>query len=196
MSTASDTDLVFAARSGDSRAMEVLLSRHVAMVRAVCHRIAGASRDGDDAAQEAMIRIVRGIDRFDGRSSFATWAYRVASNAALDELRRRARRPELHVVGDDDRPEQVDEFAERAVTAPSDRDALEWALRQLGEDFRVPVILRDVADLDYDEIADTLGIPIGTVKSRIARGRRQLVELLGNRVGPPERPIPDPRDRR
>lgn len=175
--------------------MEDLLARHFTMVRAVCHRIAGASRDGDDATQEALIRIVRAIDRFDGRSSFSTWAYRVASNAALDELRRRARRPALHVVDANHDPvEPIDESASRRVTASDDRDAIDQALRQLPDDFRVAVVLRDVADLDYDEIAETLGVPIGTVKSRIARGRRQLVHLLGNQERPPERPTQDSRN--
>jgi RNA polymerase sigma-70 factor (ECF subfamily) len=194
VNTTPDTGLVLAARAGDARAMETLLGRHFAMVRAVCHRIAGASRDGDDATQEAMIRIVRGIDRFDGRSSFSTWAYRIASNSALDELRRRGRRPALHLVDDGERPDPVDELAERTVTASGDREAVQQALQQLPEDFRIPVVLRDVADLDYDEIAESLGIPIGTVKSRIARGRRQLVELLGNQDGSKQRPTIDPRD--
>ena len=182
-------ELVRAARSGDARAMETLLERHFTMVRAVCHRIAGAHRDGDDATQEAMIRIVRSLDRFDGRSAFSTWAYRVASNAALDELRRRSRRPMLHVVDDDDdRNEPPDDLAERTITATADREALQQALRQIPEEFRVPVVLRDVADFDYDEIAESLGIPIGTVKSRIARGRRQLAALLGNHEPTDRRP--------
>ncbi|MGA1440000.1 MAG: RNA polymerase sigma factor [Ilumatobacteraceae bacterium] len=195
MSGRPDSDLARAAGSGDGRAMEELLTRHFPMIRAVCHRIAGASRDGDDATQEALIRITRGVQRFDGRSSFSTWAYRVASNAALDELRRRSRRPALHAV-DDDAPEQIDEIAERMVTASADRDAVERALQELPEEFRVAVVLRDVADLDYDEIASALGVPIGTVKSRIARGRRHLVEVLGNQERWSERPTPDPRTER
>jgi RNA polymerase sigma-70 factor (ECF subfamily) len=100
----------------------------------------------------------------------------------------------LHLVDDGERPDPVDELAERTVTASGDREAVQQALQQLPEDFRIPVVLRDVADLDYDEIAESLGIPIGTVKSRIARGRRQLVELLGNQDGSKQRPTIDPRD--
>lgn len=175
--------------------METLLARHYDRVHAVCRRIAGASRDGDDAAQEAMIRIVRSIDRFDGRSSFATWAYRIATNTALDELRKRKRRPHLHVVDDDmeHRPtEHADPLADRTVEAAADRLEIERALAELPEEYKAAVVLRDVGDLDYAEIAATLDLPIGTVKSRIARGRKLLVEQLGNRDGPPERPNGNP----
>jgi RNA polymerase sigma-70 factor (ECF subfamily) len=179
---ATDEELVLAARGGDSAAMNELLARHYDRVHAVCRRIAGASRDADDAAQETMIRIVRHLDKFDGRSSFGTWVYRIATNTSLDELRKRRRRPQLHIVGaDNDAPHEVaDPMADREVEASVDRSAIDAALTALPEDFRVPLVMRDVADLDYDEIAETLGIPVGTVKSRIARGRRQMVAHLEN----------------
>jgi RNA polymerase sigma-70 factor (ECF subfamily) len=170
---------VEAAQHGDRAALDQLLRRHYERVHAICRRIAGGRRDADDACQEAMIKIVRSLPRFDGRSSFGTWAYRVATNAALDELRRRRRRPALRAVGDDDGSEEpADGLAERRVTSVEDRLALDAALDELPEDFRVAVVLRDVADLDYDEIAAALDVPIGTVKSRIARGRRALADRL------------------
>ena len=144
-----------------------------------------------------MIRIVRSLDRFDGRSAFGTWAYRIATNASLDELRRRNRRPALHVVQDGDEDlarEPVDDLAHRRVEAVADRMAIDAALADLPEDFRVPVVMRDVGDLDYAEIATELGVPIGTVKSRIARGRKMLLERLGNHGHPTnvqrEQPLP------
>jgi len=184
-----DRELVAAAQAGDRRALDELLRRHYDRVHAVCRRIAGSSRDADDAAQEAMIGIVRGLPRFDGRAQFSTWAYRIATNAALDELRRRKRRPALHVVTDDGvAPEPVDPLADRQVTAVTDRMAIDAALDELPEEFRAAVVLRDVADLDYAEIAEALGVPVGTVKSRIARGRSQLTALLGNREAGSRRP--------
>ena len=180
----SDEQLVDAARSGDAAAMDALLRRHYDRVHAVCRRIAGSTRDADDAAQEAMIRVVRNLDKFDGRSAFGTWVYRIATNTALDELRRRKRRPQLHVVGDDDDDgprEAADPLADRQVDAVADRMAIDDALADLPEEFRAPVVMRDVGDLDYAEIASALDVPIGTVKSRIARGRKMLVEQLGNR---------------
>lgn len=197
MTTATDADLVAAAQRGDRAAMDELLRRHYDRVRAVCRRIAGSSRDADDAAQEAMIRIVRNLDRFDGRSQFGTWAYRIATNAAIDELRKRGRRPALHVVTDtDDRrspPEPADPIAHREVEAASDRMAIDAALADIPEDFRVPVVMRDVGDLDYAEIAAELGVPIGTVKSRIARGRKMLLDRLhdGNHDRSARRPSGD-----
>jgi RNA polymerase sigma-70 factor (ECF subfamily) len=192
----SDDDLVAAAQAGDSAAMDQLLRRHYDRIHAVCRRIAGSTRDADDAAQEAMIRIVKNLDRFDGRAAFGTWAYRIATNASLDELRRRKRRPQLHVVDDDDAPEvePADPTAHRRVEAVADRLAIDDALASLPEEFRLPVVMRDVGDLDYSEIAAELDIPIGTVKSRIARGRRLLVEQLGNRDEPRRRPTRDALD--
>lgn len=157
----------------------------------MCRRIVGATQGADDATQEAMISIVRGLPRFDGRSAVTTWMYRIATNAALDELRRRRRRPALHVVDDDDLVhEPTDPMSHRRVDAVVDRMALEDALAALPDDFRAAVVLRDVADLDYAEIAAVLDVPVGTVKSRIARGRSQLVGLLGNRDAAPERQMP------
>ena len=188
-----DRELVTAAQDGDRDALDTLLRRHYDLVHAVCRRIAGGTRDADDAAQEAMIGIVRGLPRFDGRSSVSTWMYRIATNAALDELRRRRRRPALHVA-DDDGPvrEDVDPVAHRRVDAVVDRLALDDARRRLPDEFRAAVVLRDVADLDYAEIADVLDVPVGTVKSRIARGRAQLVTMLGNRADPGGRRMPAP----
>jgi RNA polymerase sigma-70 factor (ECF subfamily) len=188
-----DLTLVAAAQAGDRQALDTLLRRHYDRVHAVCRRIAGGSRDADDAAQEAMIGIVRGLPRFDGRSAFSTWVYRIATNAALDELRRRRRRPPLHAVPDEGSPPDiVDPLAERHVEGVVDRLSIDAALDALPEEFRVAVVLRDVADLDYAEIAATLDIPVGTVKSRIARGRGQLADVLGNRGAGPGRPIGDP----
>ncbi len=193
-----DDELVEAARSGDAAAMDQLLRRHYDRAHAVCRRIAGSTRDADDAAQEAMIRVVRNIDKFDGRSAFGTWVYRIATNTALDELRKRKRRPQLHMVDEGEterlggRPEAVDEFAHRHVDDVADRVTINAALAELPDDFRAAVVMRDVGDLDYAEIAAALDIPVGTVKSRIARGRRMLVDKLGNQDRSSQRPTTEP----
>jgi RNA polymerase sigma-70 factor, ECF subfamily len=185
--TESDNDLAARASAGDRSALEILLDRHADRIHAVCRRILGDREDALDATQEAMIAVARGIARFDRRSAFTTWLYRVSTNAALDEGRRKARRP---------RP--VERPAE-AVVAASPEDAVgarldvDAALRHLPEEFRVAVVLRDLCDLDYAEIADVLDVPAGTVRSRIARGRAALVEALGNRGRAPERPTSETR---
>jgi RNA polymerase sigma-70 factor, ECF subfamily len=175
-----DASLVQAAQRGDRRALEQLLQRHYDRIHAVCRRITGHDADAADAAQEAMIAIVRSIARFDGRASFGTWAYRIATNASLDELRRRRRRPTPAPHAENTSGhEPVDPTTAGRLEAVGERDALGSALAGLPEDFRVPVVLRDVGDLDYAEIAEVLNVPIGTVKSRIARGRGMLATALG-----------------
>ena len=160
-------------------AVDALLERHYDRVHAICYRIAENGADADDACQEALLAIVKGLPRFDGRAAFKTWSYRVASNAALDEMRRKNRRPRpvVDLVNEEDRTSVVDQQV-------ADRVSLEEALPQLPEEFRVPVVLRDVGGLDYAEIAEALSIPPGTVRSRIARGRKQLSRLVGNQVPP------------
>ena len=104
----------------------------------MCRRITGSPSEADDACQEALIKIVRSLPRFDGRSTFATWAYRIATNASLDELRRRKRRPSLHAVGDDTSSpvdEMVDESAGRRIDRIDDQLAIDDALGTLSDDF-------------------------------------------------------------
>lgn len=180
---------VAAAQAGDRAALDELLRAHQSQVHAICRRITGNDADALDATQEALIAIVRGLPRFDGRSRFSTWVYRVATNACLDELRRRRRRP-IVGLGDHDAAE-----VEPASPAPgpaelvADRLDVDAALARLPEEFRVAVVLRDLCQLDYAEIAEVLDIPAGTVRSRIARGRAQLADhLAGNQTGPTERP--------
>jgi RNA polymerase sigma-70 factor (ECF subfamily) len=162
-----------------------LLRRHHDRVHAVCRRLAGNEQDALDATQEALIAIARGIRRFDGRAAFTTWAYRVATNACLDELRRRRRRP-TPGLPDDLGQGEVATTAALAIDVVPDRLAIDAALQELPEEFRAPVVLRDLCDLDYAEIAEVLGIPPGTVRSRIARGRAQLARRLDRGNQPPD----------
>jgi RNA polymerase sigma-70 factor, ECF subfamily len=164
--------LVDAARAGDAEALDRLLRNHYDRLHAVCRRLTGNDADALDACQEALIAIARRLDRFDGRSTFSTWAYRVTANACFDELRRRRRRPLAAVA--EDAASSVD-----VAEAASVRLDVDAALTRLPIEYRAAVVLRDLCDLSYDEIAETLGIPAGTVRSRIARGRAQLAALLG-----------------
>jgi len=185
-----DGKLLVAARAGDRAALESLLRRHYDRCYAVCRRLLGNDEDALDATQETMIAVARGVAGFDGRSALSTWIYRVATNAALDELRRRQRRPIVERVPAsselgsriDDMPASTctDEVGERV----SARVSLDRALRQLSDEHRAAVVLRDVFDLDYAEIADVLGVPIGTVRSRIARGRAALTHALEPQTPP------------
>jgi RNA polymerase sigma-70 factor (ECF subfamily) len=185
---------VTAAQAGDRGALDLLLRRHADRLHAVCRRVTGNDADALDATQEAMIAIVRGLARFDGRSAFSTWAYRVATNACLDELRRRRRRPEPTADEDLERTEgRVGGEGQAALDAVGDRADIDAALATLPEEFRVAVVLRDLVGLDYAEIGEILGAPPGTVRSRIARGRAGLASALapppdGNPAVPGRRP--------
>lgn len=164
----------------------------------MCRRLAGNDADALDATQEAMIAIVKGIAKFDGRAAFTTWSYRVATNACLDELRRRGRRadpglPEFEHADDS-------YVGGRSPRDPGDmvsaRIDVDEALADLPDEFKAPVVLRDMAGLDYAEIADVLDLAPGTVRSRIARGRGRLADKLaagqepGNQNDPDERQNP------
>lgn len=183
-----DDELLDRIREGDASALEELLRRHHLRIHAVCLRILGHRSDADDAAQNALVSIARNVSTFDGRSSFSTWAYRVATNAALDEIRRRRRRPRPMIDVDAILERLDDPQAEHDRDVLENRELIERALASLPEEYRVAVVLRDVADLDYEQIANVLEIPIGTVRSRIARGRAKLADSFGNRTGDSERP--------
>lgn len=156
------------------------------MIRAVCHRIVINSADADDATQMALISIVRALPAFDRRSKFSTWAYRIATNAALDEIRRTKRR----AVPTEN--EAMYDSAVTDITAAVDAQLdVSGALAQLPEDYRTVIVLRHVADMEYDDIAVSLDIPVGTVRSRLARGRAQLADILGNQSDMRERQTGD-----
>jgi RNA polymerase sigma-70 factor (ECF subfamily) len=179
-----DDDLARRAARGDAGALDALLRRHTTLVHSVCRRILGNPDDALDATQEALIAIATRVATFDGRARFSTWAYRVATNAALDEARRRGRRP----LPSEQLPEAERAVSEGTESAVADRLDVDAALAQLSPEYRAAVALRDLVGMDYAEIADVLGIPPGTVRSRISRGRAVLADLLGNREPTSEHP--------
>ena len=204
---ASDHTLAAAAGAGDRRALEILLARHFDRVHAICRRITGHPEDALDATQEALLAVSRGIGRYDARAAFTTWLYRVATNAALDEVRRRKRRPApVDVDAMEQAPAPATGSAGSVESVVAARVDVDSALATLAPEFRAAVVLRDLCDLDYSEIAEALGIPIGTVRSRIARGRAAIAHRLsgdtpnpglsGHNPGPRELGEPDDRSER
>ncbi len=175
---AEDGDLIRAAQNGDMASLEILLDRHHDRLRAVCAKVVGRGADADDAAQMALISIVKNLDKFDGRAKFTTWSYRIATNAAIDELRKNKRR-QADSIDDDEGHMQIAALGNmsEAVTASM---VVNEALEELPEEFRMPVILRDLCGLDYDQISEVLEIAPGTVRSRIARGRGKLADSIGD----------------
>jgi RNA polymerase sigma-70 factor (ECF subfamily) len=170
--------MVARAQNGDREAVENLLASVIDQVHAVCYRMVGPN-EADDATQRAMIAIARGLSAFRGSSKFETWCYRVATNACLDEIKAKKRRP---VPSDD----QLVEGGFDPTEPMSDSIDLEAALGRLDETFRAPLVLYAVTGLSYEEISTVLEVPAGTVRSRISRGRQRLSELMSNEGTKPE----------
>jgi len=144
----------------------------------VAYRLTGNDADAQDLVQEVLLRVRRGLERY-RPGSMEGWLSRITTNAFLDDVRKKKRRPTTALPEDADRV-LVDVRADPdAVLASTTLSAdIQAALLALPEDFRAVVVLCDVVGLQYDEIAEDLGIPIGTVRSRIHRGRAQLREVL------------------
>ncbi len=169
-----DASLVAAAKDGDSAAFESLVRHHLDAVFGHALRFFGDRQAAEDAAQEVFVKVYRSLDSFDGRSSFSTWLYRITRNVCLDTFRRGRRTAvpvdpfDLPVVSRGDEADGVIASAdlERAcrALAPEDRDAFN-AIALFG--------------LSYAEASQVLGVPVGTVKSRVFRARRMLIAALG-----------------
>jgi RNA polymerase sigma-70 factor (ECF subfamily) len=172
-----DADLIERYLAGDVEAFEELMRAHEDRIFAVCLRML---RDRDaalEATQETFITVFRKADRFAGRSAFSTWLYRVAINTCYDLTRRRKRHradplPETHDPPD---PTAGDELGSIEI-----RSEIEAALDELAPEYRSAIILSDLEGLALETVSEILGVPIGTVKSRVFRGRRQLAQRLGN----------------
>jgi RNA polymerase sigma-70 factor (ECF subfamily) len=172
-----DGPLVDRAKRGDRWAFEQLVERHQHRLFTLAARTLGSPDDAGDAVQEAFLRAWLALPRFRGGALFSTWLYRICLNAAHDQrLKRRAEPVELL-----ERPDPRDAFAASELSGE-----LQGALDALDETYRVAVVLYDVLGCSYAEIAEMTGVPEGTVKSRIYRGRTELAERLGTKAGRPE----------
>lgn len=167
-------------RWGDPTAFEEIYREHAEMVYNLALRLAADPDLASDLSQEVFLRVYRHLGKFRGRSSLKTWIYRITINHCRSRLARR-RVPTRSLDGDESLAERVADPGrgpeERAMADDAGR-VLEAALAKLPVPFREAVVLRDLEGLAYEEIAHVLGTRIGTVRSRIARGRRALRELL------------------
>lgn len=174
---------------GDASAFGTLVERHEARVYNLCLRILGDRDDARDATQETFVAAIRKLAQFRGDAAFTTWLHRVTVNTCYDELRRRKRRPMLHVTAPDD-PDRPHEpgppIADHADEVAGTLDVAA-ALATVPEEFRVALVLADVQDLPYEEIGRILDVPLGTVKSRVHRGRIALARALADGSGEPSR---------
>ncbi|HET7482797.1 MAG TPA: sigma-70 family RNA polymerase sigma factor [Actinomycetota bacterium] len=169
----SDPDLLAATIRGDNAAFDTLVARHEDRIFSLAVRMLGDRADALDATQDAFISAFRRARSFKGDSAVGTWLYRIAINSCKDLIRKRSRwdaRDRAAVAPSEDVPDVGD-----AVIARLD---LRAALEALPDEYREAVVLHDLGGVPYEEIAAVAGVPVGTVKSRISRGRRQLARLL------------------
>lgn len=176
-----ESRLIRRASDGDAEAFNTLMGMHERRMYAVALRMCGNPDDAQDCLQEAMLRIYRAISGFKAQSTFSTWVYRVTMNTCLDELRKRKNRPNTSLDGLLDAgwsPVDGDESPERHALRGEVRRSLQQFIRDLPEDMRSAVVLRDVEGYSYEEIARILDANVGTIKSRISRGRERLREKI------------------
>jgi RNA polymerase sigma-70 factor (ECF subfamily) len=182
----SDADLVIRAQRGDPTAFAALVEKYQHRVYNTCYRMCHNHADALDLTQSAFLKALEALPRFQIRATFFTWLFRIAVNLTLSHRRTQSRRPTLALRQfDDDQGRNYEPAANNPSNDPSERarqvelhQRLEAALDRLDDEFRAAVVLRDVEELDYAAIADILDVPVGTVKSRIHRGRTMLREML------------------
>lgn len=178
--------LVKKSQSGDIESFELLISSYDKRAYNIAYRVMGNEEDAKDMAQEALLKVFKSLKDFKGQSAFSTWLYRIVTNVCLDELRRRKNEKyvsmdstihtengELHreMCSDKETPESVYERVEQ-------RELIKNAISELNEDYRSAIVLRDIQGFSYEEISNILDCSLGTVKSRINRGRIMLRDKL------------------
>ncbi len=181
-----DRELVERAARGSREAFDELVRRHQSAIVSLARASTRGSDDAEDIAQEVFLRAWRGLGGFRGDSSFRTWLHRVAVNVVHSHTGRVGRLRQLLLPrADSDADDPIERAPARTDLEAETllRDAIDRALATLPEELRMAVILRDVQGLDYREIADVLDVPIGTVESRIFRGRQRLKPLLASLRG-------------
>lgn len=178
--------LIKKSKSGDVEAFEQLIFDYQKKAFNIALRIMGNQEDAKDMCQEAFIRIFKSIEGFKEQSSFSTWMYRIITNVCLDEIRKRKKNDtismdstfetqdgEIHyeIVSEDDTPEE-------AYIRTEKKRLILKTINELNEEYKTAIVLRDIQGFSYEEIANILCCSIGTVKSRINRGRNILKEKL------------------
>lgn len=184
-----DSELVIACQSGNREAMECLVKKHQRSVSSLLYQLAPDWSDTSDLSQEVFIRVYRGIHSLRNPKTFRSWLNQIVINLFYDELRRRPRRlPTISIdapiesdSGESDLVREIPDPSLKPdeVSLASELDqTIKKAMAQLPEQFRTAIVLRELQGLSYEEIAESIGCELGTVKSRIARARGRLQEIL------------------
>ena len=184
-----DSELVIACQAGNREAMECLVKKHQRSVASLLYQLAPDWSDTSDLAQEVFIRVYRGIHSLRNPRTFRSWLNQIVVNLFYDELRRRPRRlPTLSIdapiESENGESDLVREIPDPSLK-PDERSlvqelsqVIKKAMEGLPEQFRTAIVLRELQGLSYEEISEAIGCELGTVKSRIARARARLHEIL------------------
>lgn len=188
--TASDTDqqLVQRAQGGDLRAFDLLVLKYQGRIAALVSRYVSDAGELEDVTQEAFIKAYRALGKFRGDSAFYTWLYRIAVNAAKNHLVAKGRRPGANATIED--AEGLDEGGLLSESASPEAlamggelaEVVESALNGLPDELKAALMLRELDGLSYDDIADVLGCPVGTVRSRIFRAREAIDQRVKEQI--------------
>jgi RNA polymerase sigma-70 factor (ECF subfamily) len=181
----SEQELIARCQAKEPDAIALLVERYQRYVYRLAYSLTGNGADADDLAQDAMINVLKGIGNFKGRSSLTSWIYVVVLNTFRDAKRRASRRPatslENQPGGAEQQPTPLWNEGDTLLRKEL-AQVLQNVLAQVPEDFRTVVTLYDILGFSYEEIANMLGLPMGTVKSRLHRGRAFMRERLGNKT--------------
>jgi RNA polymerase sigma-70 factor (ECF subfamily) len=183
----SDHELIEAAKQGDESAFAEIVSRYRNPLTNYLYRMLNDYDEAVDFAQEALVRVYFALDRYHTEFAFSTYIYRIATNLAISEIRKRKRRRLMSLStffgGDDDEsgefhPPDERELQDDGLLRSERTKIIERAIAALPDKYRAPIVLRDVQELSYEEVAAVLGLGLGTTKSRISRARGLLREKL------------------
>ena len=188
--TASDTDqqLVQRAQRGDLRAFDLLVLKYQGRIAVLVSRYVSDAGEVEDVTQEAFIKAYRALGKFRGDSAFYTWLYRIAANAAKNHLVAKGRRPGAYATIEDaegfDEGGMLSESASPEALAMGGElaEVVESALKALPDELKAALMLREFDGLSYDDIADVLGCPVGTVRSRIFRAREAVDQRMKEQI--------------
>ena len=183
-----DIELIDRYLEGDIGAFNELMDAHEDRVFAICLRMLRDREAALDATQDTFLTVFRKADRYQARAAFSTWLYRVAVNTCYDHLRRSKRKRTTSIPEGHDSP---DPSTERLLEAIEVRPDIEDALSELSPEFRAAIVLVDLGGMSLEQASDTLEVPVGTIKSRLFRARKQLSQSLGNLKPPDKHPNGD-----
>lgn len=178
--------LIKSALKGDMQSFEELIYQYEKKVYNVALRVFKNPEDAKDISQDVFIKIYKNLDKFDNKSSFSTWIYRITTNTCIDELRKRKGKETVSINNDieDDEGRFKREFAdneptpEEKVISKEGESEIIKSMNTLSDEHRTIIVMRDIEGLSYTEISEIIGVSIGTVKSRISRARLQLKNII------------------